>query len=73
MKRNLGLKYFLQVKRGYLKNKAIALRGELNRGRPRKNIDLERALKESFCFFSSGKKGNSNRLELDSLIKFSVS
>lgn len=27
--------------------------------------DLDRTLKESFCFFSSEKKGNSNRLELN--------
>lgn len=27
--------------------------------------DLDTTLKESFCFFLFGKKGNSNRLELN--------
>lgn len=57
MKRNLGLKYFLQVNLGDFKNKATAIRGELNWGRPMQEIaDLDRTLKESFCFFLFGKK-----------------
>jgi len=61
MKRNLGLKYFLQVKRGYFKNKAIAVVGELKWGRPR-NCWFWTSTEGIPLFLLFGKKGNSNRL-----------